>query len=60
MLMKTPHPEWLLSGLELQALLCFRQSMNTVEIAKALMLRGGEPEAVRLLASAREKIRTAR
>lgn len=53
--MNRPHIDWTLSGLELQVMLRFRRGMNTAEIAEALMLSGGEPEAVRLLASARRK-----
>lgn len=57
--MNTPaHPAAFLSTQELQVIRRFRhQRMNTHDIAKSLHLSGGEPEAVRLLASAREKER---
>lgn len=51
-------PAAFLSTRELQVINRFRhQRMDTWKIAKSLHLPGGEPEAVRLLASAREKER---
>jgi hypothetical protein len=54
------HPETFLSIKENQVLRRFRHlRMDTYTIAKSMQLVGGEPEAVRMLASAREKERAA-